>query len=72
METITISKSEYRKLVAKSKAYEKLAKTIFEDAINESVNDIVSDFKKTNLYSEEFLSDLKEGLNQSSLYSKKK
>ena len=33
METITISKSEYKKLVAKSKAYEKLAKSVFEDAI---------------------------------------
>ncbi|MFZ1320648.1 MAG: hypothetical protein WAT71_03750 [Ignavibacteria bacterium] len=72
METITISKSEYKKLVAKSKAYEKLAKSVFEDAIKDPVNEIVSDFKQTNLYTDEFLSDLEDGLNKSSLYKKKK
>ncbi len=67
METVTISKTEYKKLLTRAKAYEKLAEKIFENAIKDPVNDIVSDFKKTNLYTTEFLKDLEDGLNKSSL-----
>lgn len=72
METITIPKSEYKKLLSKAAAYKKLAKSIFENAINDPVDEIVSDFKKTDLYTDEFLSDLKEGLEKSSLSKKNK
>ena len=67
METVTISKSEYKKLISRAKAYEKLAEKFFADAINDPVEDIVSDFRKTDLYTEEFLGDLEEGLKKSSL-----
>ena len=72
METITIPKTEYKKLLSRAKAYEKLAGSIFENAIKDPVNDIVSDFKKTNLYTEGFLKDLEEGLKRSSLGKKRK
>ncbi|MDQ3022027.1 MAG: hypothetical protein M3R36_15865 [Bacteroidota bacterium] len=72
MDTVTISKSEYKKLLSKAEAYKKLAESIFENAINDPVNEIVSDFKKTNLYTDEFISDLKAGLEKSSLSKKNK
>lgn len=46
METITIPKAEYKKLLSRAKAYEKLAGSIFEYAIKDPVNEIVSDFIK--------------------------
>ncbi len=72
METITIPKSEYRKLVSRAKAYEKLAGSIFQNAIKDPVKDMVTDFKNTNLYSEEFLIDLEDGLKKSSIAKAKK
>ncbi len=72
METITISKTEYKRLLSRAKAYEKLAGSIFENAIKDPVSDIVSDFKKTNLYTTEFLKDLEDGLKKSSLAKSKK
>ncbi len=72
METITIPKTEHKKLLSRAKAYEKLAGSIFENAIKDPVKDIVSDFKKTNLYSDEFLTDLESGLKKSSLAKNKK
>jgi len=72
METITIPKTEYKKLLARAKAYEKLAKSIFENAIKDPVTEIVSDFKNTDLYSKEFLNDLEDGLKKSSLAKTKK
>ena len=48
------------------------AGSIFENVIKDPVNDIVSDFKKTNLYTDEFLKDLEDGLKKSSLAKNKK
>lgn len=70
METITISKREYKTLVSRAKAYERLAKSIFVNAIQDPISDIVSDFRKTDLYTEEFQLDLEEGLKKSSLSKK--
>lgn len=67
METITIPKSEYKKLVSRAKAYEKLAESIFVNAIKDPIADIVSDFRRTNIYTEGFLTDLENGLKKSSL-----
>ena len=72
METITIPKSEYKKLLSRAKAYEKLAGSIFENAIKDPIDEIVSDFKKTNLYTDKFLKDLENGLKKSSLAKIKK
>ena len=65
METITIPKNEYRKLISKAKAYQKLAEHFFEGALGASAKDVVEDFRKTNLYTEEFLADLEKGLKKS-------
>ena len=70
METITISKSEYKKLLSKAEAYKRLAESIYENAITDPIDEIVSDFKKTNLYTDDFISDLKAGLEKSSLSKK--
>ena len=69
MQTITIPKKEYQKLVSKAKALEKLAVHIFEKVIKDPVKDVVEDFRRTNLYTGEFITDLEEGLKKSS-YSK--
>lgn len=66
METITIPKSEYKRLVKRARSYDKLTKQILADVISEPIPDIVSDFRKTNLYSEGFLKDLESGLKKSS------
>lgn len=67
METITIPKNEYKKLISKAKAYQKLAESVFVNAIKDPVEDIVSDFRNTDLYTEKFLMDLEKGLKKSSL-----
>ncbi len=72
METITISKKEYKKLVSQAKAYEKLAKGFFENVVKDPVDEVVTDFEKTKLYSSEFLEDLKSGLRKSSYFKSKK
>lgn len=72
MDTITITKAEYKKLLFKAKAYEKLARNFFESSIKEQVEDIVNDFRDTDLYTKEFLTDLEEGLRKSSLGKLKK
>ncbi|MBK5286528.1 MAG: hypothetical protein JJE25_14105 [Bacteroidia bacterium] len=65
-DTMTISKAEYRKLQRQAKAYQKLMSQMFESALSGSVDAVVEDFRNTDLYSEAFLKDLKEGLQKSS------
>jgi hypothetical protein len=72
METVTISKKEYMKLRSQAKAYEKLAKGFFENIVKDPINEVVKDFKKTGLYSEEFLDDLGSGLRKSTFAKTKK
>lgn len=43
----------------------KIAGQIYKTAIDSDVKDVVSDFRKTKLYTEEFLTDLEEGLKKS-------
>jgi hypothetical protein len=69
-DTIVISKKEYQKLQKQAKAFQKLAGRLFETVLADSVETVVDDFRKTNLYSEGFLSDLESGLKKSS-YAKR-
>jgi hypothetical protein len=69
METVTISKKEYSKLRSQAKAYEKLAKGFFENIVKDPIEEVVKDFEKTGLYTDEFLDDLGSGLRKST-YSK--
>jgi len=70
MESVTLSKKEFNKLVLKAKAYDMLARNFFKNKVNDPVDIVVNDFKKTNLYSEKFIKDLEEGLKKSS-YNKR-
>lgn len=72
METITITKKEYRKLRSQAKAYEKLAKGFFENVVKDPIDEVVSDFKKTGIYSDEFLDDLGSGLRKSTYAKSRK
>ncbi len=69
-DTIVISKKEYQKLQKQAKAFQKLTGRLFETVLTDSVETVVDDFRKTNLYSEGFLSDLESGLRKSS-YAKR-
>ncbi len=70
MDKIVISKIEYLRLKQQSAAYKKLASSFYESIPKDSIETVVDDFRKTDLYSEEFLEDLKSGLKRSS-YAKK-
>lgn len=72
MDNITISKKEYSKLKLKAKAYEKLAGEVFKNVLKDPVKEVVDDFRKTGLYSDEFLIDLENGLRKSSYTKKRK
>ncbi len=71
MDTVTISKKEYKKLVSQAKAYQKLAKGFFENVIKDPIDDVVLDFKKTGKYSSGFLEDLENGLRKSTYVKSK-
>ncbi len=66
MTTINISKIEYSKLRRQADAYKKLSSRLFEFAIKDPIEDVVNDFRETNLYAKEFLADMEDGLKKSS------
>ena len=66
MSRITISKTEYTKLKKESKAYRAVASRLFEMLIKDPVKNVVEDFRKSGLYSKEFIADLEQGLRKSS------
>ena len=66
MPTVTIPKIEYQKLRKQADAYRRLAGDFFEEAIQDPISDVVEDFRKTDLYTKEFLRDLESGLRKSS------
>lgn len=70
MASITIEKTEYDRLERELKTYRKFAERFFESVLEGSVSDVVQDFKDANVYSEDFLEDLEDGLKKSS-YGKK-
>ena len=67
-QTITLSKTEYQRLKAQAKAYQKIMSKFFELALRNSIKEVIEDFRRTNLYSEEFLKDLESGLKKSSYF----
>ena len=62
MNKITISKTEYQRLIVQSNLYKQLAGKIAESLIEIPVEDVVEDFRSTNLYTKGFLRDLRDGL----------
>lgn len=65
MQTITLPKNEYLKLQREATAYRRLSARVFETIVDD-VKNVVEDFRKTNLYTDEFLIDLEDGLRKSS------
>lgn len=72
MENVTIPKEKYKRLLSIEKAYTRLTKIFLDSAIENSINPVVKDFEKSELYSKEFIKDLREGLSKSSYAFRKK
>ena len=70
MSKVVISKEEYKKLKKYSEAYKKLASRFFEAAVKDPIEDTVTEFRRTGLYTKEFLNDLEKGLRKSSYSTK--
>lgn len=66
MNKVNISKEEYQKLKKQSEAYKKLASRFFETIVKDPIKDVIQDFRQSNLYTKDFLSDLENGLRKSS------
>lgn len=66
MVTVTLPKTEYEQLKKQAEAYRKFAANLFELVIRDPITEVMKDFRKTNLYTEEFLRDLEDGLRKSS------
>lgn len=72
MATISIPKTEYDKLTRQAEAYRRMASRLFDWILHDPIDEVVTDFRNTDLYSEEFLSDLESGLRKSSYRNVKK
>lgn len=74
MSTITIPKIKYQDIKKKADAYELimgiLEKDFFAAPPTTDRKKIISEFKKTGLYKNEFIESLKKGLSRSSYFSK--
>ena len=66
MVTVTLPKTKYEQLRRQAEAYRKLAAELFELVLQDPIEEVVRDFRATNLYTEEFLQDLEAGLRKSS------
>ena len=66
MSNVTLSKAEYRKLKQQADAYKKITKRIFESVIRAPLEEVIEDFRQTELYTDDFLEDLEKGLRKSS------
>ena len=66
MNTITLPKIEYLRLKKQAGAYQKLTSQLFSSIIKDTAKDVIEDFQKTNLYTEDFLKDLEDGIRKSS------
>lgn len=66
MSQVVISKIEYQRLKRQAEAYRKFTGKLFESVIRDPVHDVVKSFRETNLYTDEFLHDLENGLCKSS------
>ena len=66
MTQVTIPKNEYERLKREAAAYRGVAQRFYESILSDPIEEVVEDFRKTNLYTGEFLEDLKDGLRKSS------
>ena len=68
--SITITKQDYLQLTQQAQAYRTLSARMFALPLRDTAEDVVTDFRATNLYTDEFLSDLEDGLRKSSYVEK--
>lgn len=72
MNTITIPKKEYKKLVDAKLRYDYLRQVMEQDLFapppTRSIRIIMKDFRETGLYNEKFLKSLEHGLRRSSYF----
>ena len=66
MVKVSIPKTEYVRLKRESAAYRSFAAKFFEEFTQDPIGEVVEDFRKTALYTKEFLADLESGLRKSS------
>ena len=66
MVKVEIPKTEYEQLKKQAEAYRRFAARFFESVVRDPIDQVVEDFRKTNLYPEVFLKDLESGLRKSS------
>lgn len=70
MATVRVPKTEYECLRRQAAAYRAFAARLFRSVLEDPIEDVVEDFRKTKLYAEAFLKDLESGLRKSS-YAKR-
>lgn len=69
-EIVSLPKNEYLRLKQEACAYRFMATKMYELPLKDPVENIMADFKSTDLYTDDFLADMEEGLRKSS-YAKK-
>lgn len=69
-DVVSLPKEEYLHLKQQAQFYRVMAARVFELPLRDPASDVVADFRATDLYEEEFLADLEDGLRKSS-YAKK-
>lgn len=67
---VKVPKMEYLRLKKQAEAYRIISARVFELPLCDPIHAVVDDFRETDLYTEEFLADLEDGLRKSS-YTKK-
>ena len=72
MDTIVIPKTEYRRLRRQAGAYRKIAGKFNALVLRDSAGEVAGDFKKTGIYTDQFIRDLETGLRKSSYARAKK
>ncbi len=66
MSSITISREEYLQLKQQATAYKNITSRVFRSVLEDPIQEVVKDFRNTDLYADGFLADLESGLRQSS------
>lgn len=66
MMRVSIPKTEYKALKRQAEAWQKFASVFFASALQDPVESVINDFRKTKLYTKGFLADLASGLRASS------
>ena len=65
-DSIILPKQEYLRLKQQARAYRTMTARMFELPLRDPINEVVADFKATDLYTDEFLADFEDGLRKSS------